>query len=52
MQGFEIQGLWYNVDIWCDCGTKFNAYSDHGHDVMCPVCGAVYGMLPVRVDGS
>jgi ribosomal protein S27E len=52
MQGFDMLKLSYDVNIWCDCGTKFNAYSDHGHDVKCPGCGAVYGMLPTRVDGA
>lgn len=52
MEGIQINSLSYDVDIWCDCGTKFNACSDSGSDSKCPGCGAMYGMLPARVDGT
>lgn len=52
MEGMEIISLSYAVVIWCDCGTKFDAFSDSGGDSVCPGCGAVYNMLPARVDGA
>ena len=52
MQGIEIHYVIFDVDIWCDCGTKFNMKGTDEHDILCPKCGAGYNMIPARVDGE
>ena len=51
MEISNIYRILYVIDIWCDCGKLFRMEGENS-DCICPECGAVYGVLPVRVDGA
>ena len=52
MEVDAIHSIDFDIDIWCDCGYHFNIKGDEADDCTCPGCGAVYSVLPVRVDGA
>ena len=51
MEGISVHYVKFIIDIWCDCGCFFRMEGENV-DCTCPRCGAVYGVLPARVDGS